>query len=62
MKIKVMEHTGEIGKIPEYLNYELIIDLGSTGFLEQFLKEREQSRSKYLKIKRRIINKVLTNQ
>jgi len=50
-----MEHTGEVGKIGEYLDYELIIDLGSTGFLERFFKEREQALKKRLEMKRRII-------
>ncbi|MBA7519067.1 hypothetical protein ES705_11141 [subsurface metagenome] len=55
MKIKVEEFTGEVGKIPEYLNYEFRIDLKAPGFLEQFKEEREKALSKYLKMKRRII-------
>ena len=55
MKIKVIEYSGERGKIPGYLNYDLIIDLGSTGFKEQFFEEREQALKKRLEMKRRII-------
>lgn len=58
MKIRIFERSGEIGKIGEYLNYEFIIDSGSTGFLEQFFKEREQALKKYLKMKEKIIKEI----
>jgi len=57
MKIRVIEYSGEVGKIPEYLNYEFRINLEDPGFKEQFFKEREQAHKKYLEMKRRIIKK-----
>ena len=54
MKIKVTEYSGELNKIGDFLNYDLIIDLGSPGFSERFEEEREQALQKHLEMKRRI--------
>ncbi|MBA7569702.1 hypothetical protein ES695_03230 [Candidatus Atribacteria bacterium 1244-E10-H5-B2] len=59
MRIKVTEYSGEIGKIPEYLNYEFIIDLNAPGFKERFFEKREKALKKYSEMKRRIISNVL---
>lgn len=59
MKIRVFEYSGEIGKIPEYLNYQFRIDSEAPGFKEQFFKKREQALKKHLEMKRRIISNVL---
>lgn len=48
MKIKVEEFTGEVGKIPEYLNFEFSINSGDPGFKERFFKEREKALKKHL--------------
>lgn len=57
IKIRVTEHSGEVGKIPGYLNYEFRIDLKAPSFKKRFFKERAKARSKYLKIKRGILRK-----
>jgi len=57
MKIRVMEYSGEIGKIPGYLDYEFEIDLKDFN-LERFFKEREKAHKKYLEMKRRIMSNV----
>ncbi|MBA7542742.1 hypothetical protein ES705_35066 [subsurface metagenome] len=49
MKIKIMEHTGEIDKRGETLTFSVSLDLDDPGFLERFSEEREKILSKYLK-------------
>lgn len=59
MKIRVIERSGERGKIPGYLNYEFRIDLKAPGFKERFFKERAKALKRYLETKRRIIKEII---
>lgn len=59
MKIRIIEYSGEVGKIGEFLNYEFSIDLNSPGFKKQFFKRREKAHKRYLEMKRGIMSNVL---
>jgi len=59
LKIKVIEYSGEIDKVGEYLNYGLRLDLNSTGFIEQFFKKREQALLRRAETKKDCIEKLL---
>ena len=59
MKIKVIEYSGEVGKIREILNYSFIINFKDPGFKEQFFEDREKALKKYLEMKEEIRKEIL---
>ncbi len=58
MKIKVTERSGETGKIGDFLNYEVELNLGDPGFLEQFFKEREKALLRYSERREKAIESI----
>lgn len=58
MIIRVIESSGEIGRIKRIFSYDMRIDVNSPDFGDRFNKEREKALLRYADLRKKIIESI----